>query len=693
MDEKERDLYRKLPLEDVFEAIADFGPGEQPRSHREVLTRFYPDYPVLPIEFLKDDPAAIEEAFAEKPIHHFLSSGTTARDRSRSSFSVKGLKDYRDLSIKSFLAVLARFFPNPTHVPGLSMIPDTKEWPTSSLAQMIAWIDEEMPVNYWHDKLEAPSEPVWLFATGFHIVAFADEGGYFPLPPGSIVIETGGTKGKTRSVTRDETYTLIQKCFGVDKNHIVSEYGMCELASQAYDFVENPKGPDVPLHDRWFRFPAWAQTRILDAEQTIRKEGDGSLVIDDRARSDMKTPFRTEDRVTLKGDGSFQLQGRVAFSPLKGCSLLAEDILKNQNELLRNEKPRAGTYTKISDDELKLRAEKIHGLAQTMVKDPKFHKLVHKSLLLEKPVEWWIQDLKASVPQSVDEWIKAAHASQNQSPSWLIIPPRTHDFALMHPLFLASVLNLDVVVRETKETELLRYYQDLFEGYWTFSIVSSDWRLEEGTVLPAQSILVFGSDETIEILKDATSHPVQGFGSWITLSAIHVSTWDQDVWVKDAFSLRQEGCMSSRLLIVWDEETPKHLEPKTVKLGDLTQGEQLHLAHSELDLALHGFEVFKRSSTHDIVLAHKKYTPGETIEDLLSSRPLTLPIVRANRSALRELFEQITKNPSLKLLSVDKPTRVAAEPLKSVILRDIGRANEAPWTGWHGTDPLFFPED
>ncbi len=70
------------------------------------------------------------------------------------------------------------------------------------------------------------------------------------MPEGSIVIETGGTKGKTRSVTREELYTLISNCFSVDRNHIVSEYGMCELASQAYDFVENPQGPILPLELR-----------------------------------------------------------------------------------------------------------------------------------------------------------------------------------------------------------------------------------------------------------------------------------------------------------------------------------------------------------------------------------------------------------------------------------------------------------
>ena len=693
MDRKRREEWLKLPPSEVFGQGIDFGPGEMPELHQDVLREFYGQYPLLPIEFLKENPSAIEKSFPSRPVHSFLSSGTTERDRSRSSFSSQGLKDYREFSLSSFRAMLKTFFHGQTP-PGISMIPPVAVWPQSSLAQMVAWIGEDLPLSYWREDMPSPEEPVWLFATGFHIVAFADAGGCFPLPPGSIVIETGGTKGKTRSVTRDETYTLIEKCFRVDRNHIVSEYGMCELASQAYDFVKEPNGKIRDLHERWFRFPIWAQTKILNAAQQVHNKGGGSLIVNDQARSDIKTPFRTEDRVELRADGSFQLEGRVAFSPLKGCSLLAEDILAPNpaTEQIREVEIKKHAHA-LSATELKERAERIHRLTQAMVNDAQFENLVRRSLLLDKPTIWWLGDLKASVPQSVEAWLQAAQDTGNQSDSWLMIPPRTHDFALMHPLFMAALLNLKVVVRETKDTELLRYWQGLFQGFWTFSTLNSDWRVEEGTALPAQSLLVFGSDETIEYLRSKTSHPVHGFGSWVTISMIHKDSWTGDEWIKDAFSLRQEGCMSSRLLIVWDEKTPETLAERSVVIGQLSPGEQLHLAHSELDLALKGFQILPRSDRQQLVLGHKPFAKSDLIHDLLSTRPLTMPVIRASKADIDLILDEVNQRPSLKLISFDSQTSQLLSKVRETLLRPLGRANEAPWTGWHGTDRLFFPKD
>lgn len=692
MDKKSRSEWLHIPENEVFRRAEDFGPGKLPSHKRDVLARFYPNYPLLPIEFLKENPDAVESDFPAESVHSFLSSGTTARDRSRSSFSSQGMQDYRDFSAYSFRAMLANFSGGKL-MPGISMIPPKSEWPTSSLAQMLAWLSEIYPLTYWKSDLPVPKQPVWLFATGFHIVQFHDEGGYFPLPPGSVVVETGGTKGKTRTVSRSETYSMIEHCFRVDKNHIVSEYGMCELASQAYDFVDIPKGKIIPLHDRAFRFPVWAQVKILDARQQVQNEGMGSLIVHDKARTDLASPLRTEDRVDLRSDGSFQLLGRVAFSPLKGCSLLAEEILADSQSHLEGSLPHPVHHSAINDLDLLSRAKTIHERTQTMLADESFHKLVQKSLSLEILANWALEDLRRSVPQTPEAWVRAARETRNESPSWLIIPPRTHDFALMQPLFMAAVLDLKGVVRETRDTDLIRYWQDLFKDFWQFSVVNSNWRLDESTVLPAHSVMVFGSDDTIEAIRAVTSHPVHGFGNWITLSIIHKKNWSENSWIKDAFSLRQEGCMSSRLLVVWDEDAPAELEKRTIKIGDLSPSEQIHLAHSELDLALSGYQLLPRSDSNELVVGHRLYSKTCEIQEYLNTRPLTLPVLRASRSDLDNLREQIMKNPSFKLVSLDKESNEALGNLGSVQTRGIGRANEAPWTGWHGMEPLFFARD
>ena len=67
---------------------------------------------------------------------------------------------------------------------------------------MVAWFGEQFELSYVSSKEELQSElgdePVWIFATGFHLVNFYDDNNRITLPKGSIVIETGGTKGRSR---------------------------------------------------------------------------------------------------------------------------------------------------------------------------------------------------------------------------------------------------------------------------------------------------------------------------------------------------------------------------------------------------------------------------------------------------------------------------------------------------------------
>ena len=684
-------IWRQIPFSKLFEKQKDFTIGAVSQVHANILKSFYPDYPLLPIEFLKHCPDQIEAAFQKPVAHFFLSSGTSQRDRSRSSFSKEGIDLYHEFSLLSFRAMLACFFPAESKPAGYSFIPSPEEWTTSSLAQMVSWIGEEFPLTYWTPDSPLPQQPVWLFATGFHLVSFADEGRRFPLPAGSVVIETGGTKGKTRSVTREELYSLISDCFAVDHNHIVSEYGMCELASQAYDFIDQPMGTIVPLERRWFRFPAWVQTKVLAPDQSIGNVGDGSLIIDDRIRNDLGTPFRTEDRALVREDGAFQLKGRVAFSPLKGCSLLAEDLLKSSNKIAGPTNTGAANTphrTVVSPN----RAETLHRLTQQMMCDPEFHALVLGSLGQNRVAEWFIDDLRNSIPRSTEAWIEAAKASQNQLESWLFIPPRTHDFAVVHPLFLAALLDLRILVRPSADLALLQYWQKLFKGFWQFEFINSAWRLETGEAFPAAGLLVFGSDETIAELRAASLVPVQGFGTWLTVSIIHRDSWLKDDWVKDAFSLKQQGCMSSRLLFVWDDKTPPSVHDRTVNIGSLTHGDYLHLAHSELDMALDGYTILARPSLDDLLLGHKAWNDREGIQNLLSSRPLTLPVIRISRTDLDVVIRSIEADDSFKLVSCDAASKALLSGHPKILTRTIGQANTAPWNGVHGRQALFFSE-
>lgn len=648
---------------------------------RESLESLYGDQALLPIEFFKLFPDELEKFFHAK--RSFLSSGTTAKERSRSSFSEDGLELYRLFALKAFDAMLTRFFPG--KAAGWSLIPSVEEWPTSSLAQMIEWLGDVYPLHYWDGEGPGPEEPVWLFATGFHIVAFADSGKRCPLPKGSIVIETGGTKGKTRSVTREETYALIEECFGVPRNRIISEYGMCELASQAYDFVDNPDGIEQSMTERFFRFPGWVAPQVLTTDRRIETNGRGSLIVDDSIREDLPWPIRTEDRVLLQDDGRFQLEGRVAFSPLKGCSLLAEDLLR-KNAKISNQK--VSTQKLESEFIDSTRAEEIHRRASAMLSDARFRNILEAELQSDILADWMLDDLRKSLPQTPEAWITAAqNARDNESVRrWIFIPPHTHSLALLHPLFIAALLNLDVAVRDVSNPAMHAYLQSVFQGFWSFRRLPASWRLPSDEA--ADAIMVFGSNETLATLRDCTPLPIVGFGTWLTLSLIHADSWAESPWLKDALSLRQEGCMSSRLLFVWGP-SDRMKTKKAAPIGPLPFDDQLQLAHSELALRIQGYTLLDRPSPDHPVLGWKDWQDGLSLESLLSPRPFTLPIIRLQEGDFEAVTKLFLQAADLKKISVDKRSgeRLPAE-LQS-LLCPIGTANQALWDGRHGGRALF----
>lgn len=647
---------------------------------KESLQTLYGQHALLPIEFFKTFPDELETFF--RPARSFLSSGTTAKERSRSSFSREGLELYRIFALKAFDAMLRNFFPG--KCPGWSLIPSAEEWPTSSLAQMIAWLGETYPLRYWDGEGSGPNEPIWLFATGFHIVAFADSGKRCRLPEGSIVIETGGTKGKTRSVTREETYALIEECFGVPRNRIISEYGMCELASQAYDFVDDPGGPELAMADRFFRFPLWVAPSVLQPDRSIQTHGRGSLIVDDRVRSDLPWPIRTEDRVQLKADGRFQLEGRVAFSPLKGCSLLAEDLLRK--DIASSQAARTIQILE-ARSVARERAEDIHRRAWSMLGDPLFRNIVNAELRSERLSDWMLEDLRQSLPASVDEWLEAGREAQGTQSvrQWIFIPPHTHSLAILHPLFLAALLNLDVAVRDVSSPGMHAYLQKLFEGFWSFRRLPNSWRLPSSEA--AEAILVFGSNETLSALRKTTQLPLVGFGTWLTSTLIHARSWSQGLWLKDAFSLKQEGCMSSRILFVWGAESPMAAEGEGI--GSLPFEDQLQLAHSELAMCVQGFQLLERPNPNFPVLGWKDWQANDSLESLLSPRPFTLPIIRIQENDWASFCKLLAQTPDLKKLSVDQESLAKLPKDLPAERVPLGRANVARWSGRHDGRALF----
>ncbi len=172
---------------------------------------------------------------------------------------------------------------------------------------------------YDHTKLiadmRADNGPEILLGVSYALLDLAEElaSQGEKLPPHTIVMETGGMKGRREEISKTKMHGILQEAFGVDKIH--SEYGMAELMSQAYS-----AGNGV------FRTPPWMCVMVRDLADPfdIRSEGRGGINIVDLANLDSCAFIQTQDIGRLEADGSFTIDGRVAMSDIRGCNLLVQ---------------------------------------------------------------------------------------------------------------------------------------------------------------------------------------------------------------------------------------------------------------------------------------------------------------------------------------------------------------------------------
>ena len=117
---------------------------------------------------------------------------------------------------------------------------------------------------------------------------------------------------------------MITEWLGVLAVHIICEYGMSELSSQAYDspcpksYIRSPKA------ERIFHFPPWVRARVISPE-TGREVADGEtglLQVFDLANAFSALAIQTEDLAVRRGAG-FELIGRAERAEARGCSLMS----------------------------------------------------------------------------------------------------------------------------------------------------------------------------------------------------------------------------------------------------------------------------------------------------------------------------------------------------------------------------------
>jgi predicted deacetylase len=326
--------------------------GELCRKRKVSAVADWRDIPALPTTAFKEyDVTSLPPA---ERTHVFHSSGTTQHRPSRHFHNAQSLAVYEE----SLRPWFRRHFLGPQSSHGstgsrpafrnnpqlIVLTPPPAEAPHSSLAHMFGTVRPEFGgalftgrVNgegAWALDLEqtmaalreaqSAGQPVALLGTAFSFVHLLDHcragQARCRLAAGSRALETGGYKGRGRAAPKGELRQMMTRWLGIPESHILGEYGMSELSSQAYDRV-------LPETGGGFRFPPWARAQVISPE-TGREAADGEtgmVRVFDLANVRSALAVQTEDLAVRRGEG-FELTGRAAGAAARGCSLLPEEL-------------------------------------------------------------------------------------------------------------------------------------------------------------------------------------------------------------------------------------------------------------------------------------------------------------------------------------------------------------------------------
>ncbi|MFP9100043.1 acyl transferase [Flavobacterium sp. RHBU_24] len=272
------------------------------------------DIPFLPIQFFKTHEVL---SSTDKVQETFTSSGTTGTVTSR--HLVTDLSYYE----QSFRMAFSQFYGNIEDYAVLALLPSYLEREGSSLIYMVADLIEGSKNSdsgfYLHNYDELITKLITLDNAGQNVLligvtyALLDlvEKQKFHLK-NTIIMETGGMKGRRREMIREELHKVLCNGFGVSKIH--SEYGMTELLSQAYS-----------LGDGIFECPPWMDILIRDTEDALAYIDTcktGGINVIDLANYNSCSFIATQDLGKKYVNQSFEVLGRFDNSDIRGCNLM-----------------------------------------------------------------------------------------------------------------------------------------------------------------------------------------------------------------------------------------------------------------------------------------------------------------------------------------------------------------------------------
>ncbi|MDN6279611.1 MAG: acyl transferase [Psychroflexus sp.] len=282
--------------------------------HPNAITQIE-EIPFLPIDFFKHEKVLHQHQSSQL---EFMSSGTTGQQR-----SVHHVADVA-LYEKSCLNTFEYFYGPIEEYTVLALLPSYLERDNSSLVHMANdfinrsaseesgfYLNNLNELTETLQKLEAKGQKTLLIGVTFALLDLA-ENNQLNLN-NTIVMETGGMKGKRKEMIRQEVHTILKEGFKTEVIH--SEYGMTELLSQAYS-----KGHGV------FDLPAHMDILIRDIEDPlslVQQGRNGGLNVIDLANLYTCSFIATQDLGRKISKNQFEVIGRFDNSDIRGCNLMA----------------------------------------------------------------------------------------------------------------------------------------------------------------------------------------------------------------------------------------------------------------------------------------------------------------------------------------------------------------------------------
>lgn len=311
-----------------FAALCGFNRARLPASWAQI--------PAVPAAAFKDVKLAtfdVREAELE-----FHTSGTTAAQSGKHYIERAALYDAALLAGFDHFMLADRM-----RLRYLNLVPNPRLKTHSSLGYMMghvsvlrgdgkaAWfLDDErlLDVDGFAEAMRAAiadAQPVCIAGTALAFLSLLEalDGRHCSLlaPPGSRIMETGGFKGRSRAVSRDELYGRLESRLGIPGNEIVAEYGMTELTSQYYD-APTSRNANIRVKSA----PPWLRTLVVAGDGRQTRDGEtGFLRHFDLGNRSSILAIDTEDRGYAVA-GGIVLLGRDADAGTRGCSLTAEDV-------------------------------------------------------------------------------------------------------------------------------------------------------------------------------------------------------------------------------------------------------------------------------------------------------------------------------------------------------------------------------